>query len=128
MIFIMNTYWFPIALAIFGFLVGPQLTFARSNPQQDCRIYFTVIERDEETSNLSMVGLNRHQQEWYEKHGAKEAPGLCLLNGNATDTRVTLENSDEKYVESMVGTKPFYSIAWEQHRVFVPDDQGGHYA
>lgn len=87
-----------------------------------------VVEHDEQTSNLNMVGLNRPQQEWYDKHGAKEAPGFCLVNGNATGMRVTVENSDEKYIQSVVGTAPLYSIAWEQHQVFIPDDQGGHYA
>ena len=129
MIFAMKNRQFSIALAICaGILLGPQAAFAKNKPQQNCKVYFTVVEHDEETSNLNMVGLNRSQQEWYDKHGAKEAPGFCLVNGNARGTRVTAENIDEQYVEGVVGTKPYYSIAWEEHQVFVPDDQGGHYA
>jgi hypothetical protein len=120
-------YSITIALCV-GILIGPQLTFAKNRPEQTCKVYFMVVEHDEQTSNLNMVGLNRPQQEWYDKHGAKEAPGLCLVNGNLMGMRVTAETIDEKYVDGIVGTAPFYSIAWEQHQVFVPDDQGGHYA
>ncbi len=95
---------------------------------QDCRIYFTVVEHDEQTSNLNMVDLNRPQKEWYEKHAAKEAPGLCFVGGNDSGVPVTIENVDEKYVESVVSNKPLYAILWEEHQVFVPDDQGGHNA
>lgn len=27
-----------------------------------------------------------------------------------------------------MGNAPLYLIAWEEHRVFVPDEKGGHYA
>jgi hypothetical protein len=127
--FTMKNFQFVIALAMYtSILAIPQIAFAKNNPQQNCKIYFSVVEHDEQTSNLNMVGLNRPQQTWYDKHGAKVAPGLCLVNGNATGIRITVDNSDEKYIESIVGTKPFYSIAWEEHQVYVPDNQGGHYA
>ena len=118
-----------IALAICaGILFVPPVSFAKNNPQQECKVYFTIVEHDEETSNLNMVGLNHSQQEWFEKNREKEAPGICLVNGDATGMRVTLESSDEKYAEQIVGTKPFYSIAWEEHQIYVPVGNSGHYA
>ncbi len=111
-----------------GILFAPQASFAKNKPHQDCKVYFTIVERDEQTSNLNMIGLNRPQQEWYEKSGVKEMPELCLVNGDATGMRITVESIDEKYAESIVGTRPFYSIMWEEHQIYVPDSAGGHYA
>ncbi len=117
-------------LALAGTLAGPAAiyTFAKEEPEKPCKVYFTVIEHDEQTSNLNMIGLNGPQREWFAKHGAKEAPNICLVNGNATGQRVTVETGDEGYIQKTVGELPFYSISWEEHRVFVPDHDGGHMA
>jgi hypothetical protein len=125
----MNSPSTALTLAILGaILASTPCVIAKERPRQDCKVYFTVVEHDEQTSNLKMVGLNRPQKEWYEKHAAKEAPGLCFVGGRESGVPVTIENVDEKYVESIVDSKPLYAILWEQHQVFVPDDQGGHYA
>jgi len=75
-----------------------------------------------------MVGLTKPQAEWWGKHGARETPGICLVNGNSTGERVTLESSDEVYIDGMVKSAPLYSVAWGEERIFVPDNSGGHYA
>ena len=75
-----------------------------------------------------MVGLNKAQSDWFGKHGIREAPGVCIVNGNAKGERVTVESMDEAYVYGIVGSVPFYSVAWGEKKVLVPDDSGGHYA
>ena len=110
----MKTSKIAIACALYTvILYGQPRIFAKNGLEQSCKVYFIVVEHDEETSNLNMTGLNHSQQEWYDKHGAKEAPGFCNVNGNATGLRVTPENGDEEYIHKVVGTSPFYSIAWE---------------
>ena len=74
-----------------------------------------------------MLGLNEHQKKWYEKHGG-DFPCLCLVNGDATGRRLPLDSASETYITSVVGKSPLYSITWEEHKVFVPDQNGGHYA
>ena len=101
---------------------------ARPKQSNICKVYFTVVEHDEQTSNLNMVGLTAPQKSWWEKHGPKDSPGLCFISGNASGERVTTESADETYIEKTVGSAPLYSISWEEHRLFVPDDNGGHYA
>jgi hypothetical protein len=39
-----------------------------------------------------------------------------------------LESASEQYISRIVGDSPLYLISWGEHRVLVPDDQGGHYA
>jgi len=100
---------------------------AKERPTEGCKVYFIAVEHDEQTSNLNMVGLNHPQRDWYEKHGAKYAPGVCFV-GDAKAKQVTVEMVDESYLKNVVGIAPLYSIAWEEHLVFVPDNNGGHNA
>jgi hypothetical protein len=87
-----------------------------------------VTEQDTEvTVNLAMVGLNSHQSEWYRKRGG-EYPDLCLARAVPSGKRVALDSASESYLDSVIGDTPLYLIAWEEHRAFVPDDEGGHYA
>lgn len=96
--------------------------------EAQCKVYFAVVEHDEQTSNLNMTGLTAPQKKWWEKHGANESPGICLLNGDSSGERITAESSDDSYVKRIIGSAPLYSIAWEEHRISVPDNDGGHYA
>jgi hypothetical protein len=89
---------------------------------------FMVVEHDTQTSNLNMVGFTKPQAEWWGKHGARETPGICLVNGNSTGEKVTVESSDEAYIDGIVKSAPLYSVAWGEERIFVPDTNGGHYA
>jgi hypothetical protein len=40
--------------------------------------------------------------------------------------RVTLEQSRGQYVDSVVVTAALYEIAWNEHKEFVPNTNGGH--
>jgi hypothetical protein len=94
-----------------------------------CKAYFVVSEQDAVTVSLPMVGLNGKQADWYRKHGG-EFPTLCLVNADASGKRVVANDSNafDSYLDSVVGSSPLYLIAWEEHRIVVPDDSGGHYA
>jgi hypothetical protein len=117
----------PTALAILIFVTATS-TLANKKPSNaDCKAYFIVVEQDAITVNLKMLGFNGPQQSWYSKHGG-EFPGLCPVNGDATGKRVTLDQASEQYVDSIVGSAPLYEIGWEEHKEFVPDNNGGHYA
>jgi hypothetical protein len=101
---------------------------ARPEPQSPCKVYFVAAEQDEEvTVNLQMVGLNEHQSDWYKKHGDQFA-GICPADLDPTGKRVVLDEASESQLQSIVGDAPLYGIVWEEHRVFVPDTNGGHYA
>jgi hypothetical protein len=102
-------------------------TRASKHPNSSCAAYFVVAEKDSTTVNLNMLGLSEPQQKWYKKHGG-EFPSLCLVNGDASGKRVTQDEASEAYMNSVVGDAPLFLIAWEEHKVFVPDDNGGHYA
>lgn len=94
-----------------------------------CKAYFVVAEQDTVTVNLPLIGLNDKQADWYHKHGG-EFPALCLVNADSSGKRIVAKDSPafDSYLDSVVGTAPLYMIAWEEHRVFVPDNSGGHYA
>jgi hypothetical protein len=114
------------ALLCCGVLCGPAHAEKKSQTNVACKVYFMVVEHDTQTSNLNMVGLTKPQAEWWEKHGARETPGICLVNGNSKGERVTVESSDEAYIDRIVKSAPFYSVAWGEERIFVPDQNGGH--
>jgi hypothetical protein len=117
--------------ALLAFLLVASTAAVRLSSQHPankaCKTYFIVTEKDETTVNLNMIGLNEPQGKWYKKH-AGEFPSICLVNGDASGKRVTVDGASESYIGSVVGDAPLYSIAWEEHKVFVPDDNGGHYA
>jgi hypothetical protein len=108
-------------------VLAPGTAAKKHPPSNSCKAYFIVTEQDAATVNLAMIGLNEVQQKWYNKEGG-EFPGLCVVNGNATGRRIPLDSGSETYINSVVGKAPLYSIAWEEHKDFVPDDSGGHYA
>jgi hypothetical protein len=124
----MKSNW-KVTVALLGILLTTSGALAKKHPPStSCRAYFVVAEKDRITVNLTMVGLNGKQEKWYEQHGG-EFPGLCLVNGNASGKRVTLDSlTSSDYLDSIVGTSPLYMIGWEEHLVFVPDDNGGHHA
>lgn len=103
-------------------------TFAKPKSPAPCKVYFIVGEQDyEATVSLPMIGLNRPQSNWYKKHGDQFA-GICLANLDNTGKRVVLNEASEAVLDKIVGDAPLYAIAWEEHRVYVPDGNGGHYA
>lgn len=102
---------------------------AGSKDKATCQAFFVAVEQDEATVSLKMAGLNKPQGDWYKKSGNQgEFAGVCIVNANETGERVPLESGSEQYMSRIVGDSPLYLVSWEEHRVFVPDDQGGHYA
>lgn len=53
---------------------------AKNKERAPCVVYFAVVENDEVTVHLSMVGLNKAQSSWYEKHGDRDKfAGICYV-------------------------------------------------
>ena len=118
-------------LAAFSLLLFPiaDVAAAVSKDKAPCKVYFVAVEQDEATVNLKMVGLNKPQNDWYRKNGnQKEFAGVCLVNANEKGERVPFDSASEEYMSRIVGDSSLYVISWEEHRVLVPDGQGGHYA
>jgi hypothetical protein len=114
----------PLLLFCIARIVG-----ASPKDKAPCKAFFIAVEQDEITVNLKMVGLNKKQSDWYKKNGnQKEFTGICLANINDSGERVPLESGSEEYNSRIVGSAPLYLIAWEEHPVFVPDKEGGHYS
>jgi hypothetical protein len=114
-------------MLVFGVTMIAGATARANNANTACKTYFVVAEKDSNTVDLNMIGLTEAQQSWYNKHG-KDFPSLCIVNGDASGKRITLDGASEAYVLSVIGSLPVYLIAWEEHKVFVPDNKGGHYA
>jgi len=95
-----------------------------------CRVYFIGLEQDEETVSLRMVGLDNAQADYYKGYGGRY-PNICVLNPDSSGKRVAingLNDSFDDHASSVTAGRPLYLIQWEQHRVVVPDGNGGHYA
>lgn len=95
-----------------------------------CRAYFIALEQDEETVNLRMVGLNRSQADYYADYGGRY-PNICVVNADPSGKRVAINGLDDSFddhVSSVTAGRPLYLIQWEEHRVVVPDSNGGHNA
>jgi hypothetical protein len=90
-----------------------------------CKAYFTVLETDEVTVGLPMLGLNKPQLNWYKKHGneAKFA-GICywdLTGGNKTQLSLAEFISKEKSgAVQAPADAPFYVITWGESLVTKP--------
>jgi hypothetical protein len=107
----------------------PGMAGAGSKNEAPCKVFFVMVEQDEVTVNLKMVGLNKQQSNWYKKDGnQKEYAGVCIAQASQSGEQVALESGSEEYINRTVGDSPLYLIAWEEHKVFVPDNNGGHYA
>jgi hypothetical protein len=112
-----------LLVGLAGVLIG------KPKDQAPCKVFFVMVEQDELTVNLKMVGLNKQQSNWYKKDGnQKEYAGVCIVHANESGAQVALESGSEEYINRTVGDSPLYLVAWEEHKVFVPDTRGGHYA
>jgi hypothetical protein len=108
-----------------------------------CTAYFTILETDEVTVGLSMLGLNKSQSDWYNKHGKQgEFTGLCYWDETGNQSQVSLEKftSDRKSGKIEMPSGPVYMISWgeslksqsyqgsyqtqEQGTVTVTDEKG----
>lgn len=125
---------------------APPSVFAqgKANPTPPCKAYFTVLERDEVTVGLPMLGLNEPQLSWYKKHGnSGKFAGICYwdLTGDKKSQLSLAEfMSKEKSGALQAPNGPFYVITWgeslvakpyvgsyqteEQRQITVTDDSG----
>jgi hypothetical protein len=70
-----------------------------------CIVYFSVVENDEGSVHLSVLGMNNPQSSWYKKHGDRNKyEGICYLGDEA---RAPAE-------------APLYAIVWGEHFVTEP--------
>ena len=75
---------------------------AAKNKAPACVVYFAVVENDEATVHLSMVGFNKSQGSWYEKHGNRDKhAGICYV-AKASDGPADA---------------PLYAVVWGEHPV-----------
>jgi hypothetical protein len=93
---------------------------AAPKPSVPCKAYVIVIEQDELTVGLTMVGLNKPQLSWYKKHGDKgKYAGICPLNP-AGDTQEAIEALPSQPPNRMNPALPVYAIVWGEHLVSQP--------
>jgi|SRR5215469_16228289 len=95
----------------------------KSKPPSPCRAYFTVIEADEVTVGLPMVGLNRPQLSWYQKHGNDgKLAGICYwdVTGHGSQISLAAFLDDEKASRIQLPDGPIYAIAWGESLVREP--------
>ena len=117
-----------VLFAFIPLLACSLLAFSAPKDNAPCKAFFMAIEQDDSTVSLKMAGLNKLQYDWYRKAGnKKEFAGVCLAPANASGQQVPVEVISDEYMNG-IGDAPFYLLAWEQHQVFVPDNNGGHYA
>ena len=97
---------------------------AKSKPAAPCRAYFTVLETDEVTVGLPMLGLNKPQLSWYEKHGnTGKFAGICywdLTSGNRSQLSLAEFLSEEKSGALQEPDGPLYVITWGESLVTKP--------
>ena len=88
---------------------------AKPKQSAPCRAYVIVVEHDEGTVGLTMVGLNKPQQNWYKKNGMKgNYAGVCPLNPNSQEAVDALPSQPPNGISPVL---PVYSIVWGEHLV-----------
>lgn len=88
-----------------------------------CKAYFTVLETDEVTVGLPMLGLNKPQLSWYKKHGNEgKFAGICYWDLTGRESQLSLAEflSKEKSGAIQEPDAPFYVIAWGESLVTQP--------
>ena len=83
--------------------LGPAV--AKNKAPAPCIVYFAVVENDEVTVHLSVVGLNKPQSSWYEKHGNRDKfAGICYV------AKASAAPTDA----------PLYAVVWGEHSASAP--------
>lgn len=106
-------------------LLASLVMAAQTTPSgQSCRTYFTVLETDEVTVGIPMLGLNKPQLSWYKKHGEKgKVAGICYwdLNRHGKQQISFAEFlSEEKSGAIKAPKAPLYVITWGESLVTEP--------
>jgi hypothetical protein len=95
----------------------------RSKPQIGCQAYVMVMQHDEVTGGLWMVGLNKSQYQWWKKHGNKgDHKGICYL-GQEGESQQSLEWFRAHPTMNLQDTNrelPVYFIIWGEHQMSRP--------
>jgi hypothetical protein len=94
-----------ITTAVAATLLLSSPLVAKKKEPAPCAVYFSVVETDELAVRLSMVGLNKPQHSWYEKHGDRDKfAGICYV-AKASDAPADA---------------PLYAVVWGEHLVSQP--------
>lgn len=94
--------------------------YAGPKPSTPCKAYVIVIEHDEVTVGLSMVGLNKPQLSWFKKHGDKgRYAGVCAW-GPPGDMQESVAALPSKLANGIKPGLPVYAIIWGEHLVGQP--------
>lgn len=93
---------------------------AKPKSPAPCKAYVIVVEHDEVTVGLTMVGLNKPQSNWYKKHGDEgRYSGVCTLNPSG-DSQEAVEAVPSQPPEGVDLALPVYAIVWGEHLVTQP--------
>ena len=110
-----------VSARLFGSLVAVALcalpSGAKPKPSTPCKAYLIVVEHDEVTVGLTMVGLNKPQTNWYKKHGEGKYAGICSLNPPGQEATDALPSEPPNRVNPAL---PVYTIVWGEHLVSQP--------
>jgi|GEM_PF-6667228 len=110
-----------VTAKLFGFLVAVALfalpSGAKPKPSTSCKAYVIVVEHDEVTVGLTMVGLNKPQANWYKKHGERKYAGVCSLNPPRQEAVDELPSKPPNRANPVL---PVYAIVWGEHLVREP--------
>ena len=102
-------------------VLAQENTATKTNSAGPCKAYFTVLEADEVTVGIPMLGLNKPQFAWYRKHGEKgKIAGLCYWDLNKGDkTQISFPEflSEEKSGAIRLPDVPLYVITWGESLV-----------
>ncbi len=110
-----------VSARLFGSLVAVGLcalpSGAKPKPSTPCKAYVIVVEHDEVTVGLTMVGLNKPQTNWYKKNMKGKYAGVCPLNPPGQEAVDGLPSAPPNRVDPAL---PVYAIVWGEHLVSQP--------
>jgi hypothetical protein len=106
-------------------LIPPVILFAQEKGaitanHGPCKAYFTVLEADEVTVGLPMLGLNKPQLSWFKKHGEDgRYSGICYwyLEGDKSQVSLAEFLNQEKVGATRLPSAPLYIITWGESLV-----------
>lgn len=105
-------FWSLAAVALCALPSG-----AKPKTTTPCKAYVIVVEHDEVTVGLTMVGLNKPQTSWYKKHGEGRYAGFCPLNPPGQEAVDALPSEPPNRINPAL---PVYAIIWGEHLVSQP--------
>lgn len=102
---------------------------SRPIPGTGCKLFLTMIEQDERTSDLAITGLTSGQVNWIRKSLKKpDVEGTCPLPLDPKNKRVPLVALTDAAMGVDTAGKTIFVVKWKQISYIVPDQNGGHFA